>query len=216
MADETKHPEKQKRGSRKGGSIGNGDDAAREPLAANDAPDETRQAEGKKKAGDSASRKQARGKSAPDESASADEKLSSEAANGQETAEQAPAARRVKSKTTRHVPSGIAHINASFNNTMVTITDKKGAVIAWSSAGRLGFAGAKKSSAYAATMVAQDAARQSAACRLQEVEVRVQGPGAGRESAVRALQSAGLAITAIRDVTPIPHNGCRPRKRRRV
>ncbi len=125
-------------------------------------------------------------------------------------------AKRVKSKASQHVPSGIAHINATFNNTHVTITDRKGAVIAWSSAGRLGFAGAKKSSAYAATQVAQDAARQASVCRLQEIEVRVQGPGSGRESAIRALQSAGLTINAIQDVTPIPHNGCRPKKRRRV
>ncbi len=125
-------------------------------------------------------------------------------------------AKRVKGKSVQHVPSGIAHINATFNNTHVTITDRKGGVIAWSSSGRLGFAGAKKSSAYAATLVAQDAARQASACRLQEVEVRVQGPGSGRESAIRALQSAGLTVNAIQDVTPIPHNGCRPRKRRRV
>lgn len=128
----------------------------------------------------------------------------------------AAAATRPGGKKMRQVSSGIAHIKATFNNTLVTISDGKGSVIAWSSAGRLGFTGTKKSSAYAATMVAQDAARQAAACRLQEVEVHVQGPGSGRESAIRALQSAGLTVNAIIDVTPIPHNGCRPRKSRRV
>ncbi len=124
-----------------------------------------------------------------------------------------PAVRR---KALRSVPVGVAHINATFNNTQVTISDLKGAVLAWSSAGRMGFKGTRKSTAYAATVVAQDAARQVAACRMQELEVRVQGPGAGRESAIRALQSSGLNISLIRDITPIPHNGCRPRKRRRV
>lgn len=139
-----------------------------------------------------------------------------EAVKSEVASENAPAPRRVKGKTLQQVSVGIAHINATFNNTHVTITDRKGCVIAWSSGGRLGFSGTKKSSAYAATMVAQDAARQAAAYRLNEVEVRVQGPGAGRESAIRALQSAGLTVSAIRDVTPVPHNGCRPRKRRRV
>lgn len=134
-------------------------------------------------------------------------------AAGAATPEAKPAVRR---KALRSVPVGIAHINATFNNTQVTITDLKGAVLAWSSAGRMGFKGTRKSTAYAATVVAQDVARQASAYRMQEVEVRVQGPGAGRESAIRALQSAGLTITLIRDITAIPHNGCRPRKRRRV
>ncbi|MDD5482730.1 MAG: 30S ribosomal protein S11 [Kiritimatiellae bacterium] len=116
----------------------------------------------------------------------------------------------------RNVPAGIAHINATFNNTHVTITDLKGGVLAWSSAGRMGFKGARKSTAYAATVVAQEAARMVAPYRMQELEVRVQGPGSGRESAIRAFQSAGFVITVIKDVTPMPHNGCRPRKRRRV
>lgn len=124
--------------------------------------------------------------------------------------------RRQRAKTSRSVSAGIAHIRSTFNNTSVTITDSKGAVLAWSSAGRMGFKGARKSTAYAATIVAQDAARQAGVFKLQDVEVRVQGPGAGRESAVRALQAAGLNISVIRDITPIPHNGCRPRKRRRV
>lgn len=125
-------------------------------------------------------------------------------------------AKPVRVKVARTVSVGIAHINATFNNTQVSITDTKGQVLAWSSSGRMGFRGTRKSTAYAATMVAQEVARQISPYRMQEIEVRVQGPGSGRESAVRALQSAGLMITVIRDVTPMPHNGCRPRKRRRV
>jgi len=128
----------------------------------------------------------------------------------------APEAKPARAKVVRNIPAGIVHINASFNNTHVTITDLKGGVLAWSSAGRMGFKGARKSTAYAATVVAQDAARLVAPYRMQEVEVRVQGPGSGRESAIRALQAAGFSITVIKDVTPMPHNGCRPRKRRRV
>ena len=140
-------------------------------------------------------------------------------AKGGATAQKVAPAREdktVRRKALRSVSVGIVHINATFNNTQVTITDLKGNVLAWSSSGRMGFKGTRKSTAYAATIVAQDAARQVSAYRVQELEVRVQGPGAGRESAIRALQAAGLTITLIRDVTPIPHNGCRPRKRRRV
>lgn len=127
-----------------------------------------------------------------------------------------PEAKPARAKAIRNVPAGIVHVNASFNNTHVTITDLKGGVLAWSSAGRMGFKGARKSTAYAATVVAQEAARLVAPYRMQEIEVRVQGPGSGRESAIRALQAAGFSITVIKDVTPMPHNGCRPRKRRRV
>ncbi len=116
----------------------------------------------------------------------------------------------------RAIPAGIAHIRASFNNTQVAISDPKGGVIAWSSAGKAGFKGSRKSTAFAATLVAQEAARAAAAKGMHEVEVRMQGAGAGRESAVRGLQSAGLSVTAIQDITPVPHNGCRARKRRRV
>lgn len=123
---------------------------------------------------------------------------------------------RQKAKGMKNVPVGIVHIKASFNNTTVSVTDMKGAVISWSSAGRCGFKGSRRSTAYAATMVAQEAARAAVGHGMHEVEVHVQGPGAGRESAIRAIQSAGLNISAIRDVTPIPHNGCRPPKRRRV
>src|SRR5471030_1828226 len=122
----------------------------------------------------------------------------------------------VKAKGSKNVHSGIAHVLATFNNTIVTITDQNGAVIGWSSAGKVGFKGSRKSTAYAAQMVAQDASRQAMGHGLKEVEVLVRGPGAGRESAVRALQAIGLDLTLIRDVTPVPHNGCRPPKQRRV
>jgi len=116
----------------------------------------------------------------------------------------------------KSVPVGIAHIKATFNNTMVSITDLHGAVLAWSSSGRAGFKGSRKSTAFAATLVGQETARQVASRGMREVEVRIQGAGSGRESAVRALQAGGLSISVIKDVTPIPHNGCRARKRRRV
>lgn len=116
----------------------------------------------------------------------------------------------------RVVPFGIVHIRATFNNTIISVTDSKGGVIAWSTSGRAGFKGSRKSTAFAASVVAQEVARQAVGRGMQEVEVRVQGPGAGRESAIRALQAAGLNVTLIKDVTPMPHNGCRARKRRRV
>ena len=122
----------------------------------------------------------------------------------------------VKAKGSKNVHTGIAHVLSTFNNTIVTITDLKGNVIGWSSAGKVGFKGSRKSTAYAAQMVAQDASRQAMGHGLKEVEVLVKGPGAGRESAVRALQAIGLDLTVIRDVTPVPHNGCRPPKQRRV
>jgi len=121
-----------------------------------------------------------------------------------------------KTKGSRVVSSGVAHIKATFNNTIISIADAHGGVISWCSAGRAGFKGSRKSTAFAATVVAQDAARQAMSRGMHEIEVRVQGAGAGRESAVRGLQSAGLSILMIKDVTPIPHNGCRARKRRRV
>ena len=137
-----------------------------------------------------------------------DEKSSDEAAPA---ADDAP--RRSRG---RFIPAGVAHIRATFNNTIVSVADLRGGVISWSSAGRAGFKGSRKSTAFAATVVAQEAARGAVAKGMHEVEVRMQGAGAGRESAVRGLQSAGLNISVIKDVTPIPHNGCRPRKRRRV
>jgi small subunit ribosomal protein S11 len=122
----------------------------------------------------------------------------------------------VKAKGSKNIHTGIAHVLSTFNNTIVTITDMNGNVIGWSSAGKVGFKGSRKSTAYAAQMVAQDASRQAMGHGLKEVEVLVKGPGAGRESAVRALQAIGLDLTVIRDVTPVPHNGCRPPKQRRV
>jgi len=122
----------------------------------------------------------------------------------------------IKAKGSKNVHTGVAHVLATFNNTIVSITDQQGHVIGWSSAGKVGFKGSRKSTAYAAQMVAQDACRQAMGHGLKEVEVRVKGPGAGRESAVRAIQAVGLEITVIKDVTPVPHNGCRPPKQRRV
>src|SRR5579871_2128747 len=122
----------------------------------------------------------------------------------------------IKAKGAKNISVGIANILATFNNTQVTITDMQGNLLGWSSAGRVGFKGSRKSTAYAAQQVAQDAARQAMAHGMREIEVRVKGPGSGRESAIRALQAIGLEVTVIKDVTPVPHNGCRPRKKRRV
>ena len=130
--------------------------------------------------------------------------------------EDANAKKVIKAKHAKNISSGIANILATFNNTQVSITDMHGNLIGWSTAGRVGFKGSRKSTAYAAQQVAQDAARQAMAHGMKEVEVRVKGPGSGRESAIRALQAIGLEISAIKDVTPVPHNGCRPRKKRRV
>ena len=121
-----------------------------------------------------------------------------------------------KAKGSKNIQKGIVHVTATFNNTIVSVTDALGNAIGWSSAGKMGFKGSRKSTAYAAQVVSQDACRQAMGHGLKEVDVRVKGPGSGRESAVRAVQGLGLEILSIRDVTPIPHNGCRPRKRRRV
>ncbi len=126
------------------------------------------------------------------------------------------ATQRPKRKERRNIVSGVAHINATFNNTTITITDVQGNAIAWSSSGAQGFKGSRKSTPYAAQVAAEDAGRKAQDFGMKTLEVQVKGPGAGRESALRALQAVGFTITAIRDVTPIPHNGCRPRKRRRV
>jgi small subunit ribosomal protein S11 len=119
-------------------------------------------------------------------------------------------------KTKKNIPSGVAHIQSTFNNTIVTITDTQGEAVSWASAGSSGFKGAKKGTPFAAQTAAEAAARRAMDCGMRQIEVMVSGPGAGRETAIRALQGAGLEITLIRDVTPIPHNGCRPPKRRRV
>jgi len=124
--------------------------------------------------------------------------------------------KRVKAKGQRHIPTGIAHVDATFNNTKVSIADMHGNIVAWCSAGRLSFKGSRKSTAYVAQQVGAEAARRAMAVGMKEVEVRLKGPGAGRESAVRGIASAGLDISLLKDVTPLPHNGCRPPKRRRV
>lgn len=127
-----------------------------------------------------------------------------------------PTTQRVKRRERRNIVSGVAHISATFNNTLITITDAQGNAIAWSSAGSQGFKGSRKSTPYAAQVAAEDVGRKAQEHGMKTLEVEVCGPGAGRELALRALQTVGFTITAIRDVTPIPHNGCRPRKRRRV
>ena len=123
---------------------------------------------------------------------------------------------RVRRRERKNITSGVAHVNATFNNTMNTVTDAQGNTIAWSSAGSQGFKGSRKSTPYAAQIAGEDAGKKAMEHGMKTLEVEVKGPGAGRESALRALQTVGFSITAIRDVTPIPHNGCRPRKRRRV
>ena len=125
-------------------------------------------------------------------------------------------AARVRRRERKNISTGIAHVNSTFNNTLVTITDAQGNTIAWSSAGAQGFKGSRKSTPFAAQLAAEDCAKKAAEHGMRQVEVEVTGPGSGRESALRALQAAGFTITSIRDVTPIPHNGCRPRKKRRV
>jgi len=133
-----------------------------------------------------------------------------------EKAEGAEKPKVLKAKGSKNVNSGIVHVSASFNNTIVTVTDASGNVIGWSSSGKMGFRGSRKSTAYAAQLVSQDACRQAMAHGLKNAEVRVKGPGAGRESAVRAVQGLGIDVIKIKDVTPVPHNGCRPKKARRV
>jgi small subunit ribosomal protein S11 len=126
------------------------------------------------------------------------------------------AAARPRRRERKNITSGVAHVNSTFNNTMITITDAQGNTISWSSSGMQGFKGSRKSTPYAAQVAAEDAGRKAMEHGMRTLEVEVKGPGAGRESALRALQAVGFTITSIRDVTPIPHNGCRPRKRRRV
>jgi len=135
------------------------------------------------------------------------------AAKTENKTDKAPVRRR---KERKNIVNGIAHVNASFNNTIITIADAQGNTIAWSSSGLMGFKGSRKSTPYAAQMAAEDAGKKAIEHGVRTLEVEVKGPGAGRESALRALQTVGFSVTSIRDVTPIPHNGCRPRKRRRV
>ena len=127
-----------------------------------------------------------------------------------------PSQTRVRRRERKNITNGIAHVNSTFNNTMITISDLQGNTISWSSAGTLGFKGSRKSTPFAAQMAAEDAGKKAAEHGVKNIDVEVRGPGSGRESALRALQAVGFTVTSIRDVTPIPHNGCRPRKRRRV
>ena len=127
-----------------------------------------------------------------------------------------PSQARVRRRERKNIATGVAHVNSSFNNTMITISDAQGNTISWSSSGTMGFKGSRKSTPFAAQMAAEDAGKKAAEHGVKSLDVEVRGPGSGRESALRALQSVGFTITSIRDVTPIPHNGCRPRKRRRV
>ena len=127
-----------------------------------------------------------------------------------------PSQARVRRRERKNISSGVAHVNSTFNNTMITITDVQGNAIAWASAGGMGFKGSRKSTPFAAQLAAEDAGKKAAEHGVKSLDVQVRGPGSGRESALRALQSVGFNVTSIRDVTPIPHNGCRPRKRRRV
>ena len=127
-----------------------------------------------------------------------------------------PSQGRVRRRERKNITSGVAHVNSTFNNTMITITDVQGNPIAWASAGGMGFKGSRKSTPFAAQMAAEDAGKKAAEHGMKSLDVQVRGPGSGRESALRALQAVGFNVTSIRDVTPIPHNGCRPRKRRRV
>ncbi|HEY3860477.1 MAG TPA: 30S ribosomal protein S11 [Verrucomicrobiae bacterium] len=179
-------------------------------------PEASGDAAKKPAAAESASGAEAK-KAAPDASAPAAPVAATAAPTAAELlADDANAKKIIKAKGAKNIAVGIANILATFNNTNVSITDMHGNVLGWSSAGRVGFKGSRKSTAFAAQQVAQDAARQAMSHGMREVEVRVKGPGSGRESAIRALQAIGLEITTIKDVTPIPHNGCRPRKKRRV
>ncbi len=148
--------------------------------------------------------------------AQAPETVEATKAVAETTARQTAEAKKQRSKSGRYVPAGIAFIHATFNNTKVTFTDLHGNVLCWSTGGKNGFKGSRKSTAYAAQVIAGDAAKRAQILGMKEVEVRIKGPGAGRESAVRGIAAAGLEINAIKDITPVPHNGCRPPKRRRI
>lgn len=224
MADEqNKKPAPKKEGAPKPEAAAGGDKPEKKPAT------EGKPAKAPKKApaaapGDAAAPAGGAGAAAP---ATADAAKPAEGAAAVPAAGAAPTAAElladdlagkkiVKAKGAKNIVSGVAHILATFNNTQVSITDAQGHVIGWSTAGRVGFKGSRKSTAYAAQQVAQDAARQAMSHGMKEIEVHVKGPGSGRESAIRALQAIGLEITTIKDVTPVPHNGCRPRKKRRV
>ena len=186
-------------------------DTDQEPSAAEaspEAPAEKEEAPAEKASGDDSPKEQQDGPKRERTAADVLLELDGPEADGKQ--------KILKSKSSKNVHSGIVHILATFNNTVVSVSDQKGNVIGWSTSGKMGFRGSRKSTAYAAQVVSQDACKQAMAHGLKEAEVRVKGPGSGRESAVRAVQGIGIEVKAIRDVTPMPHNGCRPKKARRV
>ena len=186
-------------------------DTDQEPSAAEaspEAPAEKKEAPAEKASGDDSPKEQQDGPKRERTAADVLLELDGPEADGKQ--------KILKSKSSKNVHSGIVHILATFNNTVVSVSDQKGNVIGWSTSGKMGFRGSRKSTAYAAQVVSQDACKQAMAHGLKEAEVRVKGPGSGRESAVRAVQGIGIEVKAIRDVTPMPHNGCRPKKARRV
>ena len=186
-------------------------DTDQEPSAAEaspEAPAEKKEAPAEKASGDDSPKEQQDGPKRERTAADVLLELDGPEADGKQ--------KILKSKSSKNVHSGIVHILATFNNTVVSVSDQKGNVIGWSTSGKMGFRGSRKSTAYAAQVVSQDACKQAMSHGLKEAEVRVKGPGSGRESAVRAVQGIGIEVKAIRDVTPMPHNGCRPKKARRV
>lgn len=213
MADETKKKSAPKKeGKPEAAEKQGGEKAAGKAAAGGEAP-----AKGKKGAAPAAAPADAAAPAATAEAPKPAEGAPAAAPTAAELlADEMAGKKIIKAKGAKNILVGIANILATFNNTLVSITDMQGHVIGWSSAGRVGFKGSRKSTAYAAQQVAQDAARQAMSHGMKEIEVRVKGPGSGRESAIRALQAIGLEITTIKDVTPVPHNGCRPRKKRRV
>jgi len=209
MADEKKKPAKEPKG---------GADKGQAKAEKPEKPEKAAKAEKPEKAEKAAKPAAGEGAKAPAEAPAAGAPTAVAAApTAAELLGEDPNAKKIiKAKHAKNIAVGIAHILATFNNTQVTITDMQGNLLGWSTAGRVGFKGSRKSTAFAAQQVAQDAARQAMSHGMREVEVRVKGPGSGRESAIRALQAIGLEISVIKDCTPVPHNGCRPRKKRRV
>ena len=216
MADETKKPDEKKKPAapKKEGKEGKPEAAAEKPQTKGSADGAPAGKSPKKDKAPAAAAPEGAPATAPAEGAAP---AAAAAPTAQELlADEFAGKKIIKAKGAKNIISGIANVLATFNNTLVSITDMQGHVIGWSSAGRVGFKGSRKSTAYAAQQVAQDAARQAMSHGMKEIEVRIKGPGSGRESAIRALQAIGLEITTIKDVTPVPHNGCRPRKKRRV
>src|SRR3954466_2518379 len=222
MADETKTKKPAPKQGAEGAAPAAEGKGAAEPKAAAEfkAPGEGKSPKaGKKASGEGADAAKAEGgkpAGAPAAGPAGPEGAAAAPTAAELLGEDAGAKKIIRAKGAKNITVGIANILATFNNTQVNITDMHGNILGWSSAGRVGFKGSRKSTAFAAQQVAQDAARQAMSHGMREVEIKVKGPGSGRESAIRALQAIGLEISTIKDVTPIPHNGCRPRKKRRV